>query len=389
MAYSFTSNDDFNFRIQTMLGGVYYGLGDVGEILATVSKVPDGDDRAWAKQFGELAERVERSAKESKDPRSSAEAHLRAAVYFAARQDAEVTYASDEVILRTFHNHRRCWDAFAEAVGLEQVSIPYPEQPMPGYFAAAGTGPAPTVVIINGSDGALTWVWTLARAALDRGYNALMFDGPGQQSMLFEHKIPFRPDWEAVITPVVDLLLSRPDVDPDRLVLWGGSQGGYWAPRALAFEHRFAAGVADPGVIDVGQAWLGRLPPGLIQLLDSGDRKDFDAAMSGWMQDPATAATWKFRARPYGTFDPFEVFSAMRQYDLTDVAGQITTPLMICDPEGEQFWPGQAEKLAHLVKGPVELEKFTAAEGADMHCEPMARSLVYQRMFDWLAGVLA
>lgn len=164
MAYSFTSNDDFNFRIQTMLGGVYYGLGDVGEILATVSKVPDGDDRAWAKQFGELAERVERSAKESKDPRSSAEAHLRAAVYFAARQDAEVTYASDEVILRTFHNHRRCWDAFAEAVGLEQVSIPYPEQPMPGYFAAAGTGPAPTVVIINGSDGALTWVWTLARA---------------------------------------------------------------------------------------------------------------------------------------------------------------------------------------------------------------------------------
>ena len=52
-----------------------------------------------------------------------------------------------------------------------------------------------------------------------RGYNVLVFDGPGQQSMLFEQGVPFRHDWEHVITPVVDFLLASPDVDPTRIAL--------------------------------------------------------------------------------------------------------------------------------------------------------------------------
>ena len=43
----------------------------------------------------------------------------------------------------------------------------------------------------------------------------------------------------------------------------------------------------------------------------------------------------------------------MREYDVSPVAHQITTPLFICDPEGEQFWPGQASQLSELVSGPV------------------------------------
>ena len=85
-------------------------------------------------------------------------------------------------------------------------------------------------------------------AALERGYHALIFEGPGQGSMLFERQIPFRPDWENVITPVVDYLRSRPDVDPARIALTGWSLGGELAIRAAAFEHRLAAVVADPGI---------------------------------------------------------------------------------------------------------------------------------------------
>ena len=50
-----------------------------------------------------------------------------------------------------------------------------------------------------------------------------------------------------MVTPVVDWLLARPDVDPDRIALAGVSQAGYWVPRAVAFEQRIAAAVADPG----------------------------------------------------------------------------------------------------------------------------------------------
>ena len=66
------------------------------------------------------------------------------------------------------------------------------------------------------------------------------------------------------------------------------------------------------------------------------------------------------------------------------MAGQITTPLLILSPENEQFWPGQAEQLAELTKTVSTLVPFTADEGADGHCQPLARTLTAERMFDWL-----
>jgi hypothetical protein len=62
--------------------------------------------------------------------------------------------------------------------------------------------------------------------------------------------------------------------------------------------------------------------------------------------------------------------------------------MMVTDPEGEQFWPGQSQRLYDALPGPKVLVPFTKAEGADMHCEPMARSLLEQRMFDWLDETL-
>ena len=88
-------------------------------------------------------------------------------------------------------------------------------------------------------------------AASERGYHWMTFDGPGQQSTWFEKGIPFRPDWEAVLGPVADAMTARADVDSDHMAVIGVSQAGFWIPRALAFEHRFAAAVADPGVVDV------------------------------------------------------------------------------------------------------------------------------------------
>jgi hypothetical protein len=68
---------------------------------------------------------------------------------------------------------------------------------------------------------------------------------------------------------------------------------------------------------------------------------------------------------------------------MTVVAGQITTPLYISDPDGEQFFRGQSAELAALVPGST-LARFTQEEGASYHCQPMARELTEQRMFDWL-----
>ena len=80
-----------------------------------------------------------------------------------------------------------------------------------------------------------------AAPALERGYNCLTFEGPGQGGVIRKQKIPFRHDWERVVTPVVDYALTRSEViDPTCIALMGISMGGYLAARAAAFEHRIA-----------------------------------------------------------------------------------------------------------------------------------------------------
>lgn len=390
MSYNFYADADANFRVEVLLGGVPAGLGDVGEILSVVHRTPDGADKQWAEGFAELARRVERLALEAHEAgnhTSARDAYLRAATYYAAQLEAQQYYAADQFLRETFVNHRRCWDAFADLTtpSLQRLNIGYEDTTMPGYFLSVDGTARPTVVLVNGSDGSLTWVWQEMQAAYRHGFNSLVFDGPGQQSMLFERGIGFRPDFEQVITPIVDMLHARDDVDTDALVLWGGSQGGYWVARALAFEHRFAAGCCDPGVVDVSASWLRHFPPELIDLVRAGDASDFNAAMEYGLKDPEVRGMWTFRARPYQQPTPYDVVTAMLEYNIGDVAHQIDTPLFICDPEGEQFWPGQSAQLAKLVGDKAHLQRFTTGQGADGHCEPMARSLVQQRLYDWLS----
>ena len=166
-------------------------------------------------------------------------------------------------------------------------------------------------------------------AALERGYHAMTFDGPGQQASLFLQGIPFRHDWEAVLTPVVDAMVARPDVDPGRIALIGVSQAGYWVPRALAFEHRFAAAVADPGVVDVSTSSPEPLPGFMrAQLQDPSKRDAFDKEM-GWTErfSRSTRATLHFRGEPYGVAggSPFDLYQEVMRYRLGDEVKQVTT----------------------------------------------------------------
>jgi len=80
----------------------------------------------------------------------------------------------------------------------------------------------------------------------------------------------------------LDYALTRGDVDPDRIAILGVSQGGYWVPRAVAFEPRIAAAVADPGVVDVSRAMTDHLPGAMRKLLDAGRVGDGDVDAWHW-----------------------------------------------------------------------------------------------------------
>lgn len=391
----FYADAEWDFSVRSVLGKSVRGGSDPGEVLAAIASVAPKDRTAWFDTWVSLGQQVATTARvcaERGHRVSAAQAYLRAANYLTvAVNSIDGLDGDDAKLLPTFRLQQAAWAGFVTHTRwpVERVDIPYEDTSMPGWFFRpdATTGPRPTLVVNNGSDGSLAGCWCEAsEAALERGWNVLMFDGPGQQTMLFERGVPFRHDWEKVLTPVVDFLLARRDVDPDRLALYGVSQAGYWVPRALAFEHRFAAAIADGGVVDVGRIWFDRIPHLLLKAYERGDRDRFDKEMALGMRIPGKRSvqeTWAFRARPYGVSGYSGVLDAVAKYTVKDVAGRITTPLLITDPDGEQFFGGQPAELAALVPGST-LVRFTQAEGGSFHCQPTARSLTEQRMFDWL-----
>ncbi|WP_254306684.1 S9 family peptidase [Clostridium sp. 001] len=90
----------------------------------------------------------------------------------------------------------------------------------------------------------------IAMSALERGMNFFTFEGPGQGEAVRKQHLFFRYDYEKVVTPVIDYLISRKEIDPNRIVLMGKSFGEYLVPRAAACEKRIAACIANGGVYD-------------------------------------------------------------------------------------------------------------------------------------------
>jgi hypothetical protein len=392
----FYRDSDLDFQTRGVLGRAVRGSSEVGEVLATTARIRGQAD--WAREWTVTAQRVQAEAERARAAGhlvSASSGFLRAATYWACVVDGLSTGTDTSRLLPAFRTHRECWDAVVGCSGGAHLPLPVPYESgsLPGYLLRpdASGQRRPTLVVTNGSDGAISDLWTSAAAgALARDWNAFVYDGPGQQSMLFEQDTTFRPDWEAVLTPVVDALAGRPDVDADRLTGYGISQAGYWLPRALAFEHRLVAAVLDPGVVDVSASWTAQLPKGMRELLGRGEREKFNRDMGLAARIPGLARTLAFRRRPYPQGDWFDLYTAVSAYRLDKAtAAAIRTPLLITEPEAEQFWPGQSQELADLVPGRADVLRFGADEGASHHCQPTGRLLTENRMFDWLAEFVA
>ena len=388
---------DFGFTAQGALGASYYRMGDPGKLLAILSHIKPADYESAFVAYhdaGVEALALARQALGKRNNVSAREAYLWAANHFyAALRFLDGTKDPDRA-LPCWKEYAACWSSAAALFDppAERLEIPYGDTALTGwFFRADGSGrPRPLVILNNGADGLENRMYALGGAgALARGYHCLIFNGPGQGDSLWMRKLYFRPDWEKVITPVVDAMLRRPEVDPARIALIGASMGGYWVPRALAFEHRIAAGVADPGVWDISEPWYRNVPPVLRDMLRDGKKAAFDQIVeTATPKDPRSQMTARMRMRPFGTASYFDIFRAVQEYKLADVAGRITCPLLITDPEGEQFFPGHSQKLYDALRCPKKLIRFTREQGAGQHCEAGAPGYRDYCIYNWLEETL-
>lgn len=185
----------------------------------------------------------------------SASEHLsRASVYY---HFAKFVFVHDIDQMRAAHR---------KAIECRQLALPHlrppavrVEIPYQGGFLAGflrlppGAMKPPVLVMIPGLDSAKEELEAYELPFLARGMATLMVDGPGQGEA--EYDFPMRGDYEVPVTAMVDWLVQRDEVDTTRIGLWGVSLGGYFAPRAAAFEKRIKACIGLAGPYDFSETW--------------------------------------------------------------------------------------------------------------------------------------
>ncbi|MFJ3925200.1 alpha/beta hydrolase family protein [Streptomyces sp. NPDC090022] len=397
----------YNFSGLLALGASGAGAAEVGEVLTAVNAINTAglSAQAYVETFRRLGDQLLKAPPGAPpDDRTKQFRALRAAQYYG--QALFFVLGSDDPGSeeRLYRAGRGAWDTFCglcEPAPVE-AAVPYGTTPLPVWFFRPDTSdtPRPTVILTNGSDGQNVDMWTYGvPAALDRGWNALVYDGPGQGQLLFVDRVVFTPTWEKVVGPLIDWLSARPDVDTARIALTGLSMAGDLAPRAAAFEHRIAALVAMPGCVE---PWLG-FPPEIRRILTP----DKEQTNTIWNEEvvpelpPDAAAVMKKRFEPFSIpamlearqgrlfTDFYTPATRIRALTITSVVDRIKAPTLVLDYDDEQFYPGQPRRLYDRLTSPKDYVKLTAAQGAQLHCSPMAPQLHCEVVFDWLQATLA
>jgi pimeloyl-ACP methyl ester carboxylesterase len=375
----------------------YAPLGaQIGEAWTIAAQIKAGDATSWYNAWSSYADRLYELAIKAGDAGhrvSARNAFLRASNYYRSAYIFIFTLPVDPRVLDAYEKQT---DAFQRAAALfepsiEILKIPYENTTLPGYFLKSDASGAPrkTLLCTGGYDGTCEELFfIIAGGALERGYNVLVFDGPGQGGPLVRQKLVMRPDWEKVVMPVVDYLVKRVDVDPARIALYGGSFGGYLAPRAAAFEHRLAACIADAALFDPAAMSMKMFPPEVASALEKNDVAVLEPFFNKLEEDVTQRFIFGRGMWVHGATTPWEYLKMFQAYSLADVARNIRCPTFVDEAENDRR-RGGGKDLYNALQCPREYVLFAASEGAGEHCEGGAREVFFQRMFDWLEPIVA
>ena len=389
-------DEQYSFEALRAMSQASVGGADIGECLTTIYRIKDGDDESWYREWLRTAQRVEKLAQgflDQGDRISAKECYTRASNYYRTAEFFLHTDPKDPRIVETWRKSRDC---FLEVVALsdgliEPVEIPFEGTTLPGYFYLVDKSKAlrPLLMIQTGFDGTGEEICIqIASVAVKRGFNCLVFEGPGQGRVIREQHIPFRPNWETVVTPVVDFALERPEVDPGKIALMGISFGGYFAPRAVAFEKRIKICIPNGGVYDFYASIMQNMPPDFEQMLDDKEAaEEIDKQIYQTMKtNPKLRWTFGNGMFTFAAKSPSDWIRKTRPYNMRDCADKIECHMLVVDSENDKGLPGQAKQLYDALSCPKEFMLFTSEQGAGEHCQVGGYVISNERILNWLVG---
>jgi pimeloyl-ACP methyl ester carboxylesterase len=367
---------------QVLLGAlemVPWGGATLGEVDQIGKRLREhiGDNEAWFREWTAMAERVERLADEAASKGrglTAAGAYFRASTYYFTGErhippDDPRKVPTFKKVVKTFQNGlHRCYPQ------VERVEIPYENTFLPAhYYPAARTRSArgPAVVFFGGLDSTKEMLLCAGIELSRRGVACLAVDGPGHGEALRLLGIPTRYDYEVPAAAAVDYLETREDVDPGRIGIIAWSLGGYYAPRAAAFEKRFKACVAWGAHYDYHAVWVNRR-----KILESGKTE---------ASSPIFHLLWVMGVE---TID--QAMEKLKLFTLEGVADKIECPFLVTHGERDPIVPVEMAYRLYERAGSKrkELKIFTAEEGGSQHIMGDNRTLGVTYVSDWLSEAL-
>lgn len=357
--------------------------GNVGEIDAMCAPLRDaamaGDDpgtQAFYQAWKDGADRLLELAEQDLARRhhfSAGEKLGRAALYYGIAERMQAHGFEHRLAL-----YRRSLELFARSRELtrencQRVEIPYEDVHLSGlYMRAEGLQAgqrAPIVVVMNGLDSTKEMLQKSVMGChfTKRGLSVLFIDQPGTGEALRLHDLPARHDTEAWASPIVDWLQVHPEVDPDRIGALGVSLGGYYCPRAVAFEPRFACGAVWGANHDWREVQQARL------------RREGENPVPHY---------WKHVQWVFGARDMDEFLAKAEHMHLDGVLEHIRVPFLVTHGENDRQIPLHYahRTFEQLINSPQrDLIVFTAREGGVEHSSLDNPNNAGNLIADWLA----
>jgi dienelactone hydrolase len=380
----FSSHYSWNLGVlmAVQLGGELTEIDTACRPLQPLAAKPDARDdptaqAAWLQAWSELAKRIEDFAARDEGaghPWSAGRKYRRACIYWFTAE--RMTSHKSPAKMGLYAAMVRCFDKSValRCQPIEAVNIPYEGTTLPALFhRAPHAGPRPAMIHFDGFDVTKEWMSLcgIAEEFARRGVSTLMLDHPGIGAALRLQGLSMNADSERWARAALDWLEQRADVDASRVGVVAMSLGGYYAPRAAAFESRLACCVAW------GARWDNAGSHGRML-------RDASAARSvtGWVDH----ALWYYGAK---TIDEAE--QKIAQMTLEGVIERVTCPLLVVHGIGDRQVPlEQAERTVAEARNSrrATLRVFDADEGGVEHVNGDLFSVAIDAMADWVADTL-
>jgi pimeloyl-ACP methyl ester carboxylesterase len=360
------------------LNAAPWGGAEIGEVnrIGLRLKAHVGDDRAWFREWSREAEKVEASGRTrlAAGYGASAAAYLlRAANYYHVGE--RFLQPKSEGL----DAYRRGVECFRDAAKLlkhpriEHVEVPYEGASLPALLVHAETTArpdrVPAMVFFDGFD--ITKEIQYFKGVPDlaqRGIACLIVDGPGNGESPRFRKLYLHHETERYGAAAYEYLASRPEIDPQRIGVMAISLGGYYAPRAAAFEHRFACCIAWGAQWDYWATWKKR-----FDLLDSGKL-------------PSLSVPWEHLLWIFNVNTRDEAMKMLEGFRLDGIVQKIRCPFLLLHGEGDEQLPLAVAQTCIEQVGSRDktLKVFTREEGGYHHCQIDNVSIGISFMWDWL-----